>query len=305
MKASVYVKTGSEKALQIQDLPSPVPRADQVLLRVRAASVNPLDWRLKSHRPGVDVAGTVEAVGENVEHFKVGDAVFGTGKGAFAEHACAFERRLALKPESISFELAASIPVAGLSALQGLRKGHLQSGQKILINGAAGGIGTFAVQIAKASGAHVTGVCSTNNVEMVRSLGADRVFDYTREDFAQDPARYDLILDNAASRPLSDLRRVMAPHAICVIAGAAKTVWPMMKGFAELFARSVLMRQKITFFVAKVTPEDLGALSSLIISGKLAPVIDRVYPLSKAADAIAYVETGHARAKVVINMEEG
>jgi len=302
MKAALFSKTSSGKVLGIHDVPIPVPQPKQVLIEVRAASVNPLDWRLKLRRPGVDLSGVVKSVGKNVTRFKPGDAVFGTGRGSFAEYACASESRLLTKPESMSFEQAASVPIAGLTALQGLRdKGHLQPGQRVLINGAAGGVGTFAVQIAKSMGAHVTGVCRTQNVEMVRSLGADRVFDYTREDFVQDAGRYDLILDNAASRSLSDFRRVMTPRAICVLAGAPKGIWPTITGLLEWLARSLLW-QNITAFIAKVSLDDLIEISRLIVSGKVSPMIDRLYSLREAADAIAYVETGHARAKVVISM---
>ena len=207
MKAAVYAKAKAGKVLEIKDLEQPVPKNNEVVIRVRAASINPLDWRMKSHRPGVDVAGQVAAVGGAVTQFKVGDAVFGLCKGAFAEYACALEAKLVRKPESLSFDQAAAVPVAGLTALQGLRdKGHLQPGQKVLINGAAGGIGTFAVQIAKSFGANVTGVCSTKNVELVRSLGADRIIDYTRDDFTQDSERYDLLLDNVGNRTLSAMR---------------------------------------------------------------------------------------------------
>ena len=303
MKAAVFTKTRSGKVLEIRNVPVPVPKAKQVLIRVRAASVNPLDWRLKLRRPGVDLSGVVESVGAHVTRFKPRDAVFGTGRGAFAEFACAHERRLIAKPESISFEQAASVAIAGLTALQGLRdKGHLRPGKRVLINGAAGGIGTFAVQIAKWMGADVTAVCSTRNTEMVRSLGADRVIDYTREDFAEQATRYDLILDNAASRSLSDFRRTMSPGAICVRAGAPRSIWPTITGLLELLVRSVLLRQKMTTLIAKVTSDDLTAMSHLITSGKVTPMIDRVYPLGEAADAIAYVETGHARAKVVIRI---
>src|SRR5215469_892981 len=204
MKSAVYTKVRSGKILEIKDLGQPVPKDNEVLIRVRAASVNPLDWRLKSQRPGVDLAGEVVAVGRKITEFKPGDSVFGIGRGAFAEYSCAPETKLALKPESVSFEQAAAVPIAGVTALQALRdKGHLQPGQKVLINGAAGGIGTFAVQIAKSFGANITGVCSTKNVELVRSLGADRVIDYTCEDFTEDNERYDLLLDNVGNRRLS------------------------------------------------------------------------------------------------------
>jgi NADPH:quinone reductase-like Zn-dependent oxidoreductase len=229
MKAAVYTKARSGKFLEMKDLEQPVPKDNEVVIRVRAASVNPLDWRMKRQRPGVDVAGQVAAVGGTVTQFKPGDAVFGICKGAFAEYACAAEAKLVRKPESVSFDQVAAVPVAGLTALQGLRdKGHLQPGQKVLINGAAGGIGTFAVQIAKSFGANVTGVCSTKNVELVRSLGADRVIDYTREDFTQDSERYDLVLDNVGNRTLSAMRSVLSPSGKCVMAGAPKGLWMVL-----------------------------------------------------------------------------
>jgi len=304
MKAAVYKKTQSGKVLEIQDLERPVPKDDHVLLRVRAASVNPLDWRLKKHRPGVDVAGEVVAVGRAVTQLKPGDAVFGACRGAFAEYACASETKLVLKPESLSFEQAAAVPIAGLTALQGLRdKGHLQPGQKILINGAAGGIGTFAVQIAKSFGANVTGVCSTKNVELVRSLGADRVIDYTRDDFAQGRECYDLILDNVGNRSLSEMRRVLTPNGQCVMAGAPKKMGAVITRVLTAFSWSLFTEQKFKFFIADLDRNDLAALSVFMKDEKVTPAIDRRYPLAEAANAIAYVEEGHARAKVVITFE--
>jgi NADPH:quinone reductase-like Zn-dependent oxidoreductase len=303
MKAAVYTKTKSGKLLEIRDLDQPVPKNNEVLIRVRAASVNPLDWRIKRQRPGVDVAGEVAAIGAAVIYFKPGEAVFGACKGAFAEYACAPETALVPKPESISFEHAAAVPVAGLTALQGLRdKGRLHPGQKVLINGASGGIGTFAVQIAKSFGANVTGVCSTKNVELVRSLGADRVIDYTRDDFTQDGERYDLILDNVGNRALSEMRRVLSPNGKCVMAGAPKEMWTVLTRLIEAFASSLFIRQKSAFFIAKMNRDDLITLCGLISSGKVTPVIDRRYPLTDAAAAIAYLEEGHARAKVVITL---
>jgi NADPH:quinone reductase-like Zn-dependent oxidoreductase len=223
MKAAVYSKTKAGKVLEIRDLDQPLPNENEVVLRVRAASVNPLDWRIKTGRPGVDVAGKIVGLGKNVTQFKTGDAVFGAAKGAFAEYACAPESKVARKPEGVSFELAASVPIAGLTAFQALHdKAHLEAGQKVLINGAAGGIGTFAVQIAKSFGARVTGVCSTKNVELVRSLGADRVIDYTCEDFVEDGERYDLLLDNVGNRKLSAMKCVLRPKGKCVIVGAPK-----------------------------------------------------------------------------------
>lgn len=301
MKAAVYTKTKLGKVLQIEDVETPVPNGDQVLIEVRAASVNPLDWRLKSRRPGVDVAGTVIAVGKRVQQFRPGDAVFGAGRGAFAEYACASESALVLKPGNLTFEQAACTPIAGLTALQGLRDhGYLQPGQRVLINGAAGGIGTFAVQIAKFLGAEVTAVCSTRNIEMVRSLGADRVIDYTKEDFTLNDRNYDLLLDNVGNRSLSEFRRVMASHGRCVMVGAPKTLWPMITRVFKAFAWSPFLPQKFTFFIAKMKKDNLAALCELIKTGKVSPVIDRRYQLSDLAYAIAYVEQGHARAKVVV-----
>lgn len=304
MKAAIYSKTSSGKVLEIKEVEKPAPKKNQVLIKVCAASVNPLDWRMKSQHPGVDVAGEVEAAGEAVTRFKPGDAVFGIGRGAFAEYVCAPESALVLKPDSITFEHAASIPVAGLTALQGLRdKGRLQSGQKVVINGAAGGIGTFAVQIAKSMGAEVTGVCSTRNLEMVHSLGADLVIDYTREDFTNETKRYDVLLDNVGNRALSALRRVLTPHGRCVLAGAPKTLPAVFGRVVKAYAWSPFLRQKFIFFIARPKPDDLQSLCDLIQAGKLVPAIDKVYPLSEAADAIAYVETGHARAKVVVRVD--
>jgi NADPH:quinone reductase-like Zn-dependent oxidoreductase len=303
MRATAYTKTKSGKVLELKDLEQPVPKDNEVVLRVRAASVNPLDWRMKNERPGVDVAGEVIAIGKSVKQFKPGDAVFGLGKGAFAEYARAAESKLVPKPEGLTFDQAAAIPVAGLTALQGLRdKGHLQPGQKVLINGAAGGIGTFAVQIAKSMGANVTGVCSTKNVDLVRSLGADRVIDYTRNDFTQDSQRYDLLLDNVGNRTLSSMRRVLTPNGKCVMAGAPKTLSGALSRVFKAWAWSPFLRQKFTFFIAKMKKDDLITLCDLIQTGKLTPSIDRRYTFSETAVAIAYVEEGHARAKVVITI---
>lgn len=304
MKAAIYSKAEAGKVLQIRDLDQPLPKDNEVVLRVRAASVNPLDWRMKTERPGVDLAGEIIAVGKNVTQFKPGDAVFGGGKGAFAEYACARESKLAPKPERMSFEQAAAVPIAGITALQALRDAaHLQAGQKVLINGAAGGIGTFAVQIAKSFGAHVTGVCSTKNVELVRSLGADRVIDYTREDFTEGGERYDLLLDNVGNRKLSAMKRVLRPHGKCVIAGAPKKMSAVFTWLVKIFARSWLLRQNFKFLIANINRDDLTTFGELITAGKVTPVIDRRYPLSGTADAMAYAEEGHARAKVVITFQ--
>jgi NADPH:quinone reductase-like Zn-dependent oxidoreductase len=304
MKAAVYTKAKSGKVLEMKDLEQPVPKKNEVVIRVCAASVNPLDWRMKSQRPGVDVSGQVVAVGETVTLFKPGEAVFGVCKGAFAEYASAPEARLVPKPESMTFDQAAAVPIAGLTALQGLRdKGHLQPGQRVLINGAAGGIGTFAVQIAKSFGANVTGVCSTKNVELIRSLGADRVIDYTRDDFTQDNQRYDLLLDNVGNRKLSAMNCVLRPNGKCVIVGAPKKMSAVFTWLLKIFARSLLLRQNFKFFIANINREDLATFAELITAGTLAPVIDRRFPLSGTADAMAYAEEGHARAKVVITFE--
>jgi NADPH:quinone reductase-like Zn-dependent oxidoreductase len=304
MKAAVYSKAEGRKVLEIRDLDQPVPKDNEVVLRVWAASVNPLDWRMKIHRPGVDVAGEVVALGRHVTELKPGDAVFGAGKGAFAEYACARESRLARKPEGMSFEQAASVPIAGLTAFQAVRdKAHLQAGQKVLINGASGGIGTFAVQIAKSFGAHVTGVCSTNNIELVRSLGADRVIDYTREDFTEDGERYDVLLDNVANREFSAMKRVLRPNGRCVIAGAPKTMAAVFARLLEGFARSWLLRENFKFFIANINRDDLTTIGELIAAAKLKPMIDRRYALGETSDAMAYAEEGHARAKVVITFQ--
>ena len=302
MKAAVYTKAKTGKVLEMKDLEQPVPKNNEVVIRVRAASINPLDWRMKSQRPGVDAAGQVAAVGGAVTQFKIGDAVFGLCKGAFAEYACALEAKLVRKPDSLSFDQAAAVPVAGLTALQGLRdKGSLQPGQKVLINGAAGGIGTFAVQIAKSFGANVIGVCSTKNVELVRSLGADRIIDYTRDDFTQDSERYDLVLDNVGNRTLSAMKRVLTPSGKCVMAGAPKELWAVFIRLLKAFAWSPFLKQKFIFFIAKMNRDDLTTLCGLIKAGRLTPEIDRRYQLDETADALAYAEEGHARAKVVID----
>jgi len=324
MKAAVYTRHGPPDVIQIMDVEQPIPKDDEVLLKVRAASVNPADWRLMKGAPrifrilfrlpkptvnqpgriGLDVAGQVEAVGRNITQLKSGDEVFGACHGALAEYACASETKLAMKPDSLTFEQAASVPVAALTALQGLRdKGKIQPGQKVLINGAAGGVGTFAVQIAKSFGAHVTGVCSTGNVEMVRSLGADRVFDYTREDFTESGQRFDLILDNVGNHSLSACKRVLNPKGVCVIAGAPKEA----AGFflTRAIATPVLSRfgsQKFVMFIAKVNKEDLTALHNLAKARKVTPVIDRCFKLNEVSEAIRYLEAGHARGKVVITL---
>jgi NADPH:quinone reductase-like Zn-dependent oxidoreductase len=325
MKAILYYNYGSPDVLKYEDIEKPAPGDNEVLIKVLAASVNPLDWRLmrgtpriirilarrrrpairEPMRPGVDVAGLIEAVGKNVTRFKPGDAVFGCCKGALAEYACASESALVVKPDNVTFEQAASVPVAALTALQGLRgKGHIQPGQKVLINGAAGGVGTFAVQIAKWFGADVTGVCSTKNVDMVRSIGADRVIDYTGEDFTRSGQRYDLLLDNVGNLSLSACRRVLSPNGRCIIAGAPKNVAIFFARAIAGLALSRFVRQKFVVFIAKINQEDLTFLGELMASGKLTPVIDGRYRLSESPQAIRYLEEGHARGKVVITVED-
>lgn len=328
MKAVVYTDYGPPDVLEIKDIKKPVPTDDQVLIKVRAAAVNPYDWHFirgtpyvmrmmmgglrkpKDPRIGVDYAGTVEAVGKNVTQFKPGDEVFGNRTGAFAEYLCArADRAIALKPANMTFEQVAGVPVAGLTALQGLRDhGKVQRGQKVLINGASGGVGTFAVQIAKALGAEVTGVCSTRNVDLVRSLGADHVIDYTKEDFTKGEQRYDVILDNVGTQPLSGFRRVLTENGICVIIGGGgpndgKWVGPMSRPIkAKLM--SPFIKQKIGMMMAEGKPEDLKFLAELMQSGKVTPVIDRTYPLSEIREAVRYVETGRARGKVIITVSQ-
>jgi NADPH:quinone reductase-like Zn-dependent oxidoreductase len=304
MIAAVFSHTESGKVVQLIEAEKPIPKDNEVLLKTRAASVNPLDWRQKRRRPGVDVAGEVVALGRHVTEFKLGDAVFGTCAGAFAEYVCASETALVLKPDQLTFEQAGCVPVAGLTALQGLRdKGKLQPGQKVLINGAAGGVGTFAVQIAKSLGAEVTGVCSTRNIEMVRSLGADIVIDYTQEDFTRTGRHYDVVLDNVGNRTFSALRRVMTPHGRCVLAGAPRRLSAALARILKALVWPPFLAQQFTFFIAKVRRDDLAALCELMNTGGVKPVIDKCYPLSGTADAIAYVEQGHARAKVVVSFE--
>jgi NADPH:quinone reductase-like Zn-dependent oxidoreductase len=322
MKAIVYHKYGSPDVLELREIDRPAVDADGVLVRVRAASVNALDWHLirglpyagrvilglrkpKRNIPGVDLAGRVEAVGREVTQFRPGDEVMGHCRGAFAEYVCGRERNFVPKPARITFEQAAAVPVAGLTALQGLRDvGRIGSGQQVLINGAAGGVGTFAVQIAKSFGAEVAGVCSARNVDMVRSLGADRVIDYAKDDFTRTAQRYDLIFDVAGSRSLSDCRRVLAHDGTLVLVGAPEGRW--LAPFPRLLRAFVLSRfvsQRLVMFLAKVDRSDLVALKELIEAGKVTPVVDRCYPLREAAEAIRYVEAKHARAKVIVTLE--
>ena len=330
MKAITYHRYGSPDVLECEEIEKPAPKDDEVLIQVRAASLNPYDWHFLRGLPyflrlqtglgkptdprlGVDLAGQVESVGNKVTQFKTGDDVFGCGRGAFAEYACASEAKLARKPEDMTFEQAASLPIAGLTAFEGLRlgassdKGEIPQGKKVLINGAAGGVGTFAVQIAKSFGAEVTGVCSTGNVEMVRSLGANRVVDYTREDFTEGGQRYDLILDCVANHSLSAFRRILDPKGSYIMVGAADGGGRWMIGvLARLLGAFVLSRfgcQKLVMMGARITNEDLTTLAKLMKTGRLRPVIDRRYRLDEVPAAIRYLEQGHARGKVVVTVQ--
>ena len=329
MKAAIYTRYGPPEVVQIADVEKPVPKDDEVLIRVRAAAVNPYDWHFmrgepypvriaagglrkpKDSRLGADVAGEIEAAGKNITQFKLGDAVFGSCKGAFAEYACASESNLALKPDNVTLEQAASVPIAAYTALQGLRRGGLtkdgkiQPGQKILINGAAGGVGTFAVQIAKSFGADVTGVCSTKNVEMVRSIGANQVVDYTQEDFTKSARRYDVILDCVGNHSFSESRRVMNPRGIYVGAGGTSDNWMIgpLTGALKALVLSWFVSQKQVMVLAKPSKEDLTIMGELMAIGKVTPVIDRCYSLCEVPEAVRYLEAGHARGKVVITVD--
>jgi NADPH:quinone reductase-like Zn-dependent oxidoreductase len=316
MNAIVCRNYGPPDVLEYEDVEKPVAGDVQVLIRVHAASVNPLDRHLmrsesyilramnglrepKDIRVGHDLAGQVEAVGRKVTKFQPGDEVFGASRGSFAEYVCADENKVALKPGNAAFEQAAAVPVAGCTALQGLRdKGRIQPGQKVLINSASGGVGTFAVQIARSFGAAVTGVCSTKNVNMVRSLGAAHVIDYTQEDFTQSGQRYDLIFDTVGNHPFSACRRVMTAKGIYVAAGA-RSLGRLLR--APLL--SPFVSQTLVMFFASLNHADLAALKELIEAGKVTPVIDRCYALREVPEAIQYLEEGHARGKVTITME--
>jgi NADPH:quinone reductase-like Zn-dependent oxidoreductase len=327
MKAAIYTNYGPPDVVHVANVEKPVPRDDEVLIKVRAASVNPLDWRLMKGkprllrimprllkmpigRPGVDVAGEVEAVGKNVKQFKPGDAVFGACRAAIAEYACTRESGIAMKPDNVTFEQAASVNVAGLTALQGLRdKGKIQPGNKVLVNGAAGGVGTFAVQIAKSFGAHVTGVCSTRNIEMVKSIGADEVIDYSQHDFTStDPGnnqRYDLIFECVGNHSFSECRRVLNPGGRYVMVGGPHdpSVMDLLAPIIQALVLSLFGNQKAIPFIAKSSQADLTVLGELIATGKLKPVIDRRYSLSEASEALRYLEEGHARGKVIIVLD--
>ena len=313
---------GAPSVLRLEEIDRPELDDDGILVAVRAAAVNPYDWHTMRGEPylvrigeglrrpkrsvrGVDMAGTVEAVGANVTQAQPGDEVFGWGRwGALAEYERAGEHSCVPKPAGLSFEQAAAIPTAGCTALQGLRNvGHVQTGQRVLINGAAGGVGTFAVQIAKALGAEVTGVCSTRNVDLVRSLGADHVVDYTADDFARAGRRYDVVFDLVGNRSLRDLRRTTTPKGTVVFCGGGDGKWvgPMLLPLRGLVV-SRFVGQQLRMFVARLNRDDLLFMCDLVADGKLEPVVDRTYPLSEAPEAIAYLEAGHARGKVVVSV---
>ena len=321
MKAIVHERYGRPDVLQLRDVDKPAIEDEQVLVRVHASSVNPVEWygvtgpyfarfgnglrRPKDPTVGADLAGRVEGVGKDVKQFQPGDEVYGVSGGSWAEYAAARQDRLAPKPANLSFEEAASVPVAGLTALQALRdKGQVQPGQKVLINGASGGVGTFAVQLAKAFGADVTAVCSTRNVEQARALGADRVVDYTQEDFTKLEERHDLMLDIAGSRSFLACRRVLTPEATFVLVGGRMSYRGLgpLPHIAGTVLKSKGRSQTVTFFVAKITTEDLAFMNELFESGKVRPVIDKTYPLSDAPEALRYLGEGHARGKVVITL---
>ncbi len=320
MKAIVQTGYGSTDVFELREIEKPAVDDDGVLVRVRAASVNALDWHLmrgipsiirlttglrrpKSPVPGVDVAGTVAVVGRNVTHFKPGDEVFGMRSGAFAEYVAGKERNFVPKPAGFTFEQAAAVPVAGETALQGLRdKGQIRPGQKVLVNGASGGVGSFAVQVAKSFGATVTGVCSPRNVDMVRSMGADRVIDYTQEDFVRDGKRYDILFDVAGNHSWSDCKKVLTPNGTHVIAGQSSREKPSILPFLLAPVVSRFRRQKLVTFIAKHRNADLVALKELMEAGKLTPIIDRSFPLHDVPDAIRYLGEGHPRAKIVITV---
>src|SRR4051812_25184950 len=322
MKAIRKCEYGS---LTLREVEKPVPMDNQVLVKVRAASLNAADGHLlrgfvlarpfsgmrkpKDTRFGIDCAGTVEAVGKNVTEFKPGDEVFGAANGTIAEYVCASERTLVTKPDNVTFEQAGSVAVAGLTALQGLRnEGGVRPGQKVLVNGASGGVGTFAVQIAKALGAEVTAVCSSRNLEQARSIGADHVIDYTKEDFTQTDKRYDVIFDNVGNHTIAERRRVLTPNGICVLAGMGSAgkhegQWARMGGSLKAFLVSPFIPQKFKGYIGKLLKADLMVLRDLMQEGKVTPVIDRQYPMAETADALRYLEEGHARGKVVITVD--
>ena len=324
MKAIVCTKYGSPDVLQLQEVENPSPKDDEVLIKIHAASINSRDWRMMRANPffirlmpggflqpknkilGGDVAGRIEAVGRYVKQFKPGDEVFGslpsaTGRGTFAEYVCANENAITLKPANLTFEQAAAVPLAALTALQGLRdNGHIQSGQKVLINGASGGVGTFAVQIAKAFGAEVTAVCSTRNLDMANSIGADHTIDYTKEDFTRNGQQYDLILAVNGYHPISEYLHALSPEGIYVVAGGS--MFQLFQAALQGRKTSKTTRQKTYVVSLVLNQKDLVFMQNLLESGKVVPVIDGCYPLSKAAEALWYFEKEHAQGKVIITV---
>ena len=325
MKAIILTHYGSPDVLQFTEVEKPLPDDHRILVKVHAASVNALDWHLmrgkpmlvrisgnglrkpKDQRMGVDLAGRVEAIGSKVTQFQVGDEVFGRGFGTFAEYTCPRDTTVVLKPPALTFEAAAAVPVAALTALQGLRDpGQIQAGQHVLIQGASGGVGTFAVQIAKAYGAEVTAVCSTKNMDMMRSIGADHVMDYTQTDFTRAQQRYDLILAVNGYHPIFAYRRALSPTGRCVIVGASSDHLnqSLVQGMIVGPIISRTGKRKISMQMEKLTQADLVFVKDLLEAGKIAPVIDRRYPLRETPEAIRYLEEGHARGKVVITMND-
>jgi NADPH:quinone reductase-like Zn-dependent oxidoreductase len=323
MKAIIYTRYGPPDVLQLAEVDLPTPGDDEVLVRVQAVSINAMDWHLMRGQPafarvlmgglrrprhpilGSDIAGRVEAVGRNVTQFQPGDEVFGgIGQGGFAEYAAARASRLLPKPANVSWEAAAALPVAAVTALQALRDhGQIRPGQRVLINGASGGVGTFAVQLARGFGADVTAVCRTRNVDLVRDLGAERVVDYTREDFTRNGQQYDLIVDIAASRSVADYLRVLSPQGICVATGFS-TLPHMVRSTLLGAVASRIGSKKFVRFMAKISRPDLALLAELTAAGKVVPVLDRCYPVSKIADAMRYFGEEHARGKVIITLEQ-
>ncbi|MBT3190947.1 MAG: NAD(P)-dependent alcohol dehydrogenase [Verrucomicrobia bacterium] len=320
MKAMVYEKYGPPDVFQFKEVEKPIPKDNEVLVRVHAASLNAGDWHMMRGEPflmrilgggllkpkhkilGDEVAGRIEAVGRNINQFQPGDEVFGASVfGGYAEYACVDGRYLALKPAGMTFEEAAAVPIAAISALQGLRdRGQIQPGQKVLISGASGGVGTFAVQIAKWFGAEVTAVCSTKKLDMVRSIGADHVIDYTQEDFAQDGKRYDLILAIAGDRSISDYRRALSPKGICVVIGGSMAQYSRAILLGPFFSMTGSKRMGVV--MPKPNQEDLTLLAELSEAGKVVPVLDRRWALTEVAEALRYLEEGHARGKVVVTV---
>lgn len=321
MRAIVYAEYGPPDVLELKEVEKPIPEGDEVLVRVHAASVNSWDWDLLRGKPflnraggflkpkyevlGADIAGRVEAVGRNVKGLRPGDEVFGDlsqcGWGGFAEYVCAPESALALKLASLTFEQAAALPQAGVLALQGLRKGNIGPGKKVLINGAGGGVGTFAVQIAKSLGAEVTGVDSTEKLDMLLSLGADRVIDYTQEDFTRNGQSYDLILDVVAHHSIFEYKRSLRPNGVFVLVGGSTALALTVVLLGPLI--SIIVSRKIGGLVHRPNSKDLNSMNELIAAGKVVPVIDRIFTLSEVPEALRYLGEGHAKGKLVITMD--